>query len=50
MGMKGRAGTTRSTSALLLSHFVVDESGRLADSQVKVSPTDSVDRAVAVLG
>ncbi len=31
------------------SHFVVDESGRLADVQVKVSPTDSVEKALAAL-
>ncbi len=35
---------------IVRSHFVVDEAGRLADVQVKVSPTDSVERAVAALG
>ena len=34
---------------IVRSHFVVDESGRLADVQVKVSPTDSVERAVSSL-
>jgi thioredoxin-dependent peroxiredoxin len=29
------------------SHFVVDEEGRLADVQVKVSPDESVERALA---
>lgn len=31
------------------SHFVIDEAGRLMDVQVKVSPTDSVERALATL-
>ena len=31
------------------SHFVVDEAGKLADVQVKVSPTDSVERAISSL-
>jgi peroxiredoxin Q/BCP len=31
------------------SHFVIDEEGRLIDVQVKVSPTDSVAKALAVL-
>ncbi len=34
---------------IVRSHFVVDESGKLADVQVKVSPTDSVERAVTSL-
>ena len=34
---------------IVRSHFVVDENGRLADAQVKVSPTDSVERAVSSL-
>jgi thioredoxin-dependent peroxiredoxin len=34
---------------IVRSHFVVDEAGKLADIQVKVSPTDSVERAVASL-
>ena len=32
------------------SHFVIDEQGNIADTQVKVSPTDSVERAIAALG
>jgi len=32
------------------SHFVIDEKGRLADVQIKVSPEDSVARATASLG
>jgi peroxiredoxin Q/BCP len=35
---------------IVRSHFVIDEAGKLADVQVKVSPTDSVERAVASLG
>jgi peroxiredoxin Q/BCP len=31
------------------SHFVIDEQGRIADAQVKVSPTDSVQRALEIL-
>ncbi len=34
---------------IVRSHFVVDEHGKLADVQVKVSPTDSVERAVSSL-
>jgi thioredoxin-dependent peroxiredoxin len=34
---------------IVRSHFVVDEVGNLADVQVKVSPTDSVEKAVAAL-
>lgn len=32
------------------SHFVIDEEGRIADAQVKVSPTESVERALGMLG
>ena len=32
------------------SHFVIDEQGVIADAQVKVSPQESVERAIAVLG
>ena len=32
------------------SHFVIDEAGRIADAQVKVSPADSVERALASVG
>ncbi|MCB0242596.1 MAG: thioredoxin-dependent thiol peroxidase [Anaerolineae bacterium] len=34
---------------VIRSHFVIDEQGRIADAQVKVSPTDSVARALATL-
>jgi len=34
---------------IVRSHFVVDEAGKLVDVQVKVSPTDSVERAVSSL-
>jgi thioredoxin-dependent peroxiredoxin len=34
---------------ILRSHFVIDEQGRIADAQVKVSPTDSVQRALEIL-
>jgi thioredoxin-dependent peroxiredoxin len=29
------------------SHFIIDEAGNLADIQLKVSPQDSIDRAIA---
>jgi len=32
------------------SHFVIDEEGRIIDAQVKVSPGDSVARALGALG
>ncbi len=32
------------------SHFVVDEAGKLIDVQIKVSPQDSVDGAIKILG
>ncbi|HEX9373989.1 MAG TPA: thioredoxin-dependent thiol peroxidase [Roseiflexaceae bacterium] len=35
---------------IIRSHFVIDEQGRIADAQVKVSPTDSVEKALAALG
>ncbi len=35
---------------IVRSHFVIDETGHIADAQVKVSPKDSVDRALAALG
>ncbi|HRX02006.1 MAG TPA: thioredoxin-dependent thiol peroxidase [Anaerolineae bacterium] len=34
---------------VIRSHFVIDEQGRIVDAQVKVSPTDSVARALATL-
>jgi thioredoxin-dependent peroxiredoxin len=35
---------------IVRSHFVIDENGTIVDAQVKVSPTDSVEKAVAALG
>ena len=34
---------------IVRSHFVVDEAGRLADVQIKISPTDSVELALQAL-
>lgn len=39
----------RKYMGIVRSHFVIDETGRLADVQVKVSPTDSVERALKAL-
>lgn len=36
----------RAYMGIIRSHFVVDEDGQIADVQFKVSPTDSVERAV----
>ena len=35
---------------VIRSHFIIDEQGNIADAQVKVSPADSVERAIAALG
>ena len=35
---------------IIRSHFVIDEQGNIADTQVKVSPQESVERAIAALG
>lgn len=35
---------------IIRSHLVIDEHGKIADIQIKVSPQDSVSRAVASLG
>lgn len=35
---------------IIRSHFVIDEAGRIAQAEVKVSPADSVKRALAALG
>ncbi len=32
------------------SHFVIDETGRIVDAQIKVKPEESVSRALATLG
>ena len=34
---------------VIRSHFVIDEKGKIIDAQVKVSPTDSVQRALETL-
>ena len=36
--------------SIIRSHFIVDETGRLADIQIKVSPEDSVKQAFDALG
>lgn len=35
---------------IVRSHFIIDENGNLADVQVKVSPQDSVSKALEALG
>src|SRR5262245_30350248 len=35
---------------IIRSHFVIDEQGNIADAQVKVSPQERVERAIAALG
>jgi thioredoxin-dependent peroxiredoxin len=40
----------RKYMGIVRSHFVIDEEGRIAQAEVKVSPTDSVERALAALG
>jgi thioredoxin-dependent peroxiredoxin len=39
----------RSYEGIIRSHFLIDEAGKLADIQVKVSPKDSVARALQAL-
>ncbi len=34
---------------IIRSHFVIDETGRIIDAQIKVSPTKSVELAVEAL-
>jgi peroxiredoxin Q/BCP len=34
---------------IIRSHFVIDEEGRVVDAQIKVSPQESVERAVAAV-
>jgi peroxiredoxin Q/BCP len=46
-GEKSMYGNTY--MGIIRSHFVIDETGRIADAQVKVSPTDSVEKALAAL-
>ena len=40
----------RKYMGIIRSHFVIDEKGKIADAQVKVSPTDSVKLALEKLG
>jgi peroxiredoxin Q/BCP len=47
-GEKSMYGKT--SMGIIRSHFVIDERGQIADAQVKVSPTESVERALAALG
>jgi peroxiredoxin Q/BCP len=39
----------RKYMGILRSHFVIDEHGKIADAQVKVSPKDSVKRALEAI-
>jgi len=39
----------RKYMGIIRSHFVIDEHGKIADAQVKVSPKDSVERALEAL-
>ncbi len=34
---------------IIRSHFIVDEEGQIGDAQIKVSPKQSVERALAAL-
>lgn len=34
---------------IVRSHFVIDEEGRIVDARIKVSPSESIERALAVL-
>jgi peroxiredoxin Q/BCP len=45
-----RSNYGKTYMGIIRSHFVIDEVGRIADAQVQVSPTDSVERAMAALG
>lgn len=45
-----RSNYGKTYMGIIRSHFVIDEQGRIADVQYKVSPTDSVARAMASLG
>ena len=44
-----RTNYGKTSMGIIRSHFVIDEHGNIADAQVKVSPTDSVERALAAL-
>jgi peroxiredoxin Q/BCP len=39
----------KSFMGIIRSHFIIDEEGRIVDAQIKVSPKQSVELAVAAL-
>jgi peroxiredoxin Q/BCP len=39
----------KSFMGIIRSHFIIDEEGRIVDAQIKVSPKQSVESAVAAL-
>lgn len=39
----------RTVMGIVRSHFVIDENGRIVDVQMKVTPAQSVERAMAAL-
>ena len=45
-----RSNYGKTYMGIVRSHFIIDEQGNIADAQVKVSPTESVERALAALG
>ena len=45
-----RSNYGKTYMGIVRSHFIIDEQGKIADAQVKVSPTESVERAIAALG
>jgi len=45
-----RSNYGKTYMGIIRSHFIIDEQGNIADAQVKVSPTESVERALAALG
>lgn len=45
-----RSNYGKTYMGIIRSHFLIDEEGKLADVQIQVSPTDSVERALAALG
>ncbi len=47
-GDKTMMGIT--TQGIIRSHFVIDEQGKLADVQIKIKPTDSVEQALRMIG
>jgi peroxiredoxin Q/BCP len=46
-GDKTTMGIT--TRGIIRSHFVIDETGKLVDVQIKIKPTDSVEQALAMI-